>query len=453
MKTKKVSPDVFRLNHLPALGMTSVEQYMQWCKVNGFSPTTNKSKQELKAEKDHYTRVLADNALRFSSRSLTTKKFLQKIVKGEYRADANAYKYRKNTSIDTCEPEFAAFLLIVEEASDLLESSRYLPKLHSLFSWRKDWIRKPENWTTNTHNCDRQFSQLSRFLLTKYDVPVFMDTAWETGDQHYKEQFWFIHIGMGENIRTALDLPIPLTKSMAHHFLQAPDNFPIDGAFLWAEVHSEKGNSALVRALVNTTLSRDHTNHEFRKAAIRFFVANPMLDSEQIGPICDYVWHMKFGMGGDPEQPGFTFTGRNVESLIKQVETWHRRLGRAKKTGNVSWPHMTSAQDFEFVEGMGKTEKVWRIKQILTAADLHKEGQAMHHCVSSYSYSCARGTTSIWSLTMQDNTGNWRMLTLEVRNKMITQMRGLYNRPSTPKEVSILSRWTSTFGIGRATYL
>ena len=158
MKTKKVSPDVFRLNHLPALGMTSVEQYMQWCKVNGFSPTTNKSKQELKAEKDHYTRVLADNALRFSSRSLTTKKFLQKIVKGEYRADANAYKYRKNTSIDTCEPEFAAFLLIVEEASDLLESSRYLPKLHSLFSWKKDWIRKPENWTTNTHNCDRQFS-------------------------------------------------------------------------------------------------------------------------------------------------------------------------------------------------------------------------------------------------------------------------------------------------------
>ena len=87
---------------------------------------------------------------------------------------------------------------------------------------------------------------------------------------------------------------------------------------------------------MNTTLSRDRINHEFRKAAIRFFVANPMLDSEQIGPICDYVWHMKFGMGGDPEQPGFAFTGRNVESLIKQVETWHRRLGRAKKTGNMT---------------------------------------------------------------------------------------------------------------------
>ena len=74
----------------------------------------------------------------------------------------------------------------------------------------------------------------------------------------------------------------------------------------------------------------------------------------------------------------------------------------------------------------------------------------MHHCVSSL-YSCARGTTSIWSLTMQDNTGNWRMLTLEVRNKMITQMRGLRNRPSTPKEINILSRWTSAHGIGKAT--
>ena len=56
--------------------------------------------------------------------------------------------------------------------------------------------------------------------------PPFMDHAWLGNGAGYVGdelcQQWFVHIGTGNNIRKADGLPFPLTKLMAHHFLQAP---------------------------------------------------------------------------------------------------------------------------------------------------------------------------------------------------------------------------------------
>ena len=46
---------------------------------------------------------------------------------------------------------------------------------------------------------------------------------------------WFVHIGDGKNIRSA-GTPIPLTKLMAHHFMQAPDEITIEGALRWGQI-------------------------------------------------------------------------------------------------------------------------------------------------------------------------------------------------------------------------
>ena len=69
-----------------------------------------------------------------------------------------------------------------------------------------------------------QFGSLARHLLARYDVPAFLDAAWRDGltAEGVRHQGWFKHVGRGENIRTADDLPIPMTKRMAHHFLQTP---------------------------------------------------------------------------------------------------------------------------------------------------------------------------------------------------------------------------------------
>ena len=103
------------------------------------------------------------------------------------------------------------------------------------------WIRPLKQWTPRSHNPDRQFSSLARHLRAAYDVPVFMDKAWLQGT--VVQQQWFKHVGTGKNIRTAEGIPIPLTKKMAHCFLEAPDHYPIEAAFRWAQVLALEGSA------------------------------------------------------------------------------------------------------------------------------------------------------------------------------------------------------------------
>ena len=78
-----------------------------------------------------------------------------------------------------------------------------------LGAWHSKWVRGPKRWRCNSHNPARQFSSLARHLLADYHVPNFLDSAWfrpRGGSIREKrqEQEWFIHIGQGGNIRTAM---------------------------------------------------------------------------------------------------------------------------------------------------------------------------------------------------------------------------------------------------------
>ena len=86
-----------------------------------------------------------------------------------------------------------------------------------------DWLRPVEDWEPAGDNPLPQFSSLARHLLAAYPVPAFMTSAWLKGPdaEARRQQRWYAHVGSGRNIRTA-DLPLPYTKRMAHHFLQAP---------------------------------------------------------------------------------------------------------------------------------------------------------------------------------------------------------------------------------------
>ena len=171
-----------------------------------------------------------------------------------------------------------------------------------------------------------------------------MHKAWTHGDAC--QQDWYRQIGAGKNIRTAANLPVPLTKMMAHHFLAAPASYSIDGAFRWAQVHGLGGDRILADALLETLIAHDFRDNEFWLSALRFFVRNPMLDPSHISPIIDYIWNRKYenriafvatgvveNLG--PEQPNFSMRGRTADSLLRAVEAWHRQLGREVKGGNL----------------------------------------------------------------------------------------------------------------------
>jgi len=353
----------------------------------------------------------------------------------------------------------------LEAATKLIRDIKHIRGVLALVRHPSRSLRSLDTWRPSSHNPDRQFSSLARHLFAEYEVPVFMDKAWLEGDALQQE--WFLHLGAGQNIRTAPGLPIPLTKKMAHHFLAAPDHYSIDGALTWGQVHAAGGDRRLADALLESRLAADLHDNAFRLSVIRFFVRHPMLDSVHVSPIIDYIWHQKYepqivfpqrGVAEErgPAQPNFSMRGRTVDALLRQVEAWHRRLGRQLKGGDLQWKH-SAVGDYQFVEGTkdARDMKIWRIRELLSSQELIAEGRQQRHCVATYAQSCHCGRCSIWTMAVETETASEKCVTIEVlnANKVIRQVRGRRNRLPTEKEKQILRRWAAQEGLTVAAYL
>lgn len=357
------------------------------------------------------------------------------------------------------------FLQVVGTRSKLLRSPQLLRGVLALEQDSAHWLRPAADWAPDSHNARRQFSSLARHLLARFPVPVFMDAAWIEGDE--VQQQWFRRLGDGRNMSTAENLPLPLTKKMAHHFLQAPDDYSIGAAFRWGQVHALGGNSQLASALRETRLVREFRDDPFWLSVLRFFIKNPMLDPAHVGPIVDYIWNQRFepqtvfvarGVAEEraPIQPHFSMRGRTAEALLREVDAWHVCLGKESLGGDLQW-RKSDIQEFRFDEGSSVTQnlKVWRIQELLSSAELMAEGRQMHHCVASYARSCDAGKCTIWAMSCEADAEKESVLTIEVdpASREVRQVRGKYDRLAREAEKSIIRRWTEQEGLRLASYI
>ena len=336
------------------------------------------------------------------------------------------------------------------------EGNTFLDGLYALARRHADWQRDPEAWQPDTRNAHRQFGSLARHLLTRYAVPSFLDRVWFAGRdaQAQKHQDWFLHIGRGQNIRTA-NIPFPLTKMAAHQFLLAPEDFSLEAAIRWGQIRALGGSENLVRAVIGTRLGRELEtlpDHEFWQSVIHFFVNNPMLDTDWIQPMVDFIYHRKFMpreetspdrqlLSLDPIEPTFSMKGRAAGALQLRVEEWHRQLAKETRSSFRQWEPSGIGSYAGFAPDPNTGIAVqWQIVELLDSAALKAEGKTMRHCVASYDRSCARGQTSIWSMRIMGVTEETyrNVMTIAVNNasRAITQAKGRCNKDPGDKRAS-----------------
>ena len=455
--------------HLQQLGISSVETYKEWCRTYHFSQGLEKSPRQRQDELYAMTRTQATKMMTKKKKASNLREILPKIYNQELRSEKLQNSVTRAIS-ETFESSIAPkillkLLLYLEANSDLLKETSYVQGIAALANHHESWIRSVETWKVKKHNRDRQFSELARHLLAAYEVPLFMDCVWFSGNVTH--QNWFKHIGTGQNIRTAPDIPILLTKKMAHHFLKAPRDYTIAEALRWGQVHALGGDRYLMDALRQTQLTRSFDNDDFWLNVIRFFIANPMLDVSHVHPIIDYIWHQRYenrrvfverGVAREigPAQPNFSMRGRTPETLLRQVEGWHGELGRESKGRELEW-HGSGIGEFHLLEGSeaARNMKFWSIRELLSSDELIDEGRALRHCVSTYARSCHTGRSSIWSMEIEDENGCRKILTIEMapREKVIRQVRGARNRLPTPKEKDLLGKWAEQEDLQLAGYI
>ena len=455
--------------HIHQLGISSVEAYKEWCRAHNFSQGLDKNTRQRRDELYVLTRTQAMKIMTKEKKDRNLSEILPKIYNQELRLEKLQNPILRAILVafeGSIAPKvLLKLLLYLEDNSDLLKETSYIQGIAALANHHESWIRSPEKWKVKKHNRSRQFSELARHLLAAYEVPFFMDSVWFNGNVTY--QNWFKHIGTGQNIRTASDIPIPLTKKMAHHFLKAPRRYTIEEALRWGQVHALGGDKYLADALRGTRLTETFSNDDFWINVIRFFIANPMLDVSHVNPIIDYIWHQKYenrrvfierGVAREigPAQPNFSMRRRTPETLLRQVEAWHGELGRVSKSRELEW-HGSEIGEFHLLEGSeaARNMKFWSIRELLSSDELIDESQALRHCVSTYARSCHTGRSSIWSMEIEDENGRRKILTIEVapREKVIRQVRGRRNRLATPKEKNLLGQWAEQEGLQLAGYI
>ena len=211
--------------------------------------------------------------------------------------------------------------------------------------------------------------------------------------------------------------------------------------------------------MIATRLGQSFENEDFWSTAILFFANNPMLDPAHVGPIVDFIHDQKYVLqqiarpGGGfeqrpPAQPNFSLKSRSIPKLLRQVDEWHEALarqvllpdaedepdragGKKIRVRHISWG-ASSIGEFELKQEdkqLGET-LTWSVKELLSNHELGAEGREMGHCVYTYAKSCRNGSTSIWSLGVENGKGHrHRILTIAVdpRSRTITQIRGRFN--------------------------
>ncbi len=461
--TAKKQVEAETIEHVKLLGLETVLEYQAWCREQGLSDAVHKSTRQRQKELELARRHEGEAALSEARhQNRRPEEAIRRIYRGESTGEGPSRPelQKVEAAFETLGGDRGArkalltLLLHAEGHSDLFdaepalarlgqrEGNTYVEGLGALAGCHRQWIRKVEDWQPPSHNSRRQFGALARHLLAKYDVPVFMDSAWfhEDPEAAHRQQDWFRHIGMGGNIRAA-DVPVRLTKKMAHLFLQAPDDYGVDEAIRWGQILGLGGDELLVRAVNGTRLGASFEAEGFWSTVIHFLVNHPMLDPEQVGPIVDYIHNQKYcpqevvGPGGvaetrDPPQPNFAVKGRSMDKLLRQVEAWHRQLARDNRLPHRHW----EASGYSGLDHREQDEDGgdvhWTIRELLGTRELTAEGRGMHHCVASYANSCRRGSVSIWSMQAEDAGGRaHRVMTIAVNNKgrTITQARGRHN--------------------------
>ena len=447
--------------HIKKLGLSGRDRYQKWCVEHGLGDALHKSEAQRRKELSLSERLRGDSALKAAKRhARRPANVIQAIFDGT--VDDRALKrplYLLVQEVAASLPDtgtrdaFRRILLQAESVADLLglkpalsnlgptPGNTFVEGLGEVARRCDRWLAEPETWRPSVHNSRRQFGGLVRHLLCQYDVPAFMDAIWLQGKATRYQQDWFLHVGNGGNIRKA-GTPVDLTKRMAHLFLQAPDGYTIEEALRWGQILGLGGDTSLVDAVNATHLGRSFAEEAFWSKVVHFFVNNPMLDPDQVGPMVDYIQHRKFEpeeivhpggerVVGPPPQPNFSVKGRSVNKLLGEVDAWHRKLARETRLPYRRWE--PSAIDGFEMEDQRKPEEDpsrWTITELTSSRELRAEGNAMGHCVASYSANCRTGKISVWSMQVSEGDGSpRRVMTISVQNssRRINQARGKYN--------------------------
>lgn len=248
------------------------------------------------------------------------------------------------------------------------------------------------------------------------------------------------HLAAGNNIRTARNLPFPMSKKMAHCFTNLSDAADCRDAFWWAFGQACGASEQVVRYFRRywrlTEISQHYT---FLESALRF-AQQAGYETARLDAVAGYLRHALH-----ESQGRYSLQGRTAESVLRHAEAFYAQIQIGLQQGKpMFWSANPVIKPF-----LHKTEKgYYTVIELTSSFDLQEEGRTLKHCVGSYSWECKLGRSSIWSLRFSDGITKSVLVTIQLdAHHNIVQAKGVCNRLPTALEMAVIQQWATAQGI------
>lgn len=357
-------------------------------------------------------------------------------------------------------PTFKELCLLLFKlgCKELLSSETHIWVVFSLADLKSSWVRTADTWQRNSHNPEKQLSSLKRHLLAIYEVPAFLDQVWDRYDSGGPQ--WFVAVGQGYNIRYC-NLPIELSKRMAHEFLQTPRGYTVANALRRAQVLGVGGDENLAYHICRSRLGHCFEKDDFWVTVIRFFAQLEMFDNAHIPQIIDYLHFIVFQERKEVNgkevvgNPTFSMKGRTAEKLLAQSVAWHKRSDYRQEE-DLAWTKAENIREEKWEIGENEKQRVYTLFELNSSKLLREEGRTMHHCVYSYAKSCFTKRSAIFSLRLQNpfEVKPETLATIEVNlaTMQVVQIRGKCNARVCTESSRKIEDWARKNLVGIAAF-
>jgi len=344
----------------------------------------------------------------------------------------------------------------------------------------------PASWKPHSFNVRNQQLEFLKCFVYPYPLPAvllwashcpeyFIDTKGTSVGSPNRgfiklAKKWIVDIVRGESFFKQNKLFF--TKTEAHYFLSSKvpyvDATSVIKLYFYAKSRARFLNHkmSIVIADVFTVKFINHFMNSLVEGFMYLLARTPdySYDRSMLGDISDFVLSkIQEDKKNRGRQEAFSFSGRTITSVIKMTNEWHEKVRREAEAQRVQhaarWREENrnngkyKAVDTSHWKGLGASqfryvteECIWTITELRTAQDLVNEGRKMKNCVASYTYNCAAGNSSIFTMEriFPANQLIGKVATLEVNptNRTLVQAKGVCNSGLTPKVMSVVIRWT-----------
>ena len=260
-----------------------------------------------------------------------------------------------------------------------------------------------------------------------------------------KEKSWFCDFLRGTTIKNLKNLPFKPTNKAIHIFRNTEDHndLNVTDGLIVSQLIAE--GTKLNFALAFVQHLRNYNTVNFWLKIIPYFNEKKLKISD-LGEVMDYINNKTFN-----ENINVDWKRKKITNLIQEAKEWHDEI-RLKRSlnfvGNTKLP-VSNIEPFKIT--IGENEK-FLIKQLLSFKQLYTEGYKLNHCVYSYRRYCLDKQCQIYSLRVLEEKSYKRLITIEVRNRKVFQMKGYYNREPKMEELEVIFEWMIENNIEPANY-